>query len=267
MSGQPITTPMLIPRKILSDGEQKIFDQFEKNPAELEKRFKWWSMHDLMKHFHSGLMTIENDANMFSFVIDLTAPELAANSLRNPQLLSSLNTAMANLSKVTNEISGDFTQLKEANAAQSTKMVLNATSRGPVQTGGGRKKYKGGDVNISEKYSATRLKMECLNDLALDPFGSRDRIFIVDGILPVAPDALKNQISVPVEAATAAATAATAAASPPAAAGPAAVGPVAAAAAVPPAAIGLKGGRRRTRRARKSGKKAKTHRKQYRRRY
>ena len=48
---QPISTPMLIPRDILSAGEQVVFDKYKDQPAELAKRFTWWSMHDLMKHF------------------------------------------------------------------------------------------------------------------------------------------------------------------------------------------------------------------------
>jgi hypothetical protein len=192
---QPISKPMLIPKKILSDVEQLEFEKYKDQPAELEKRYTWWSMHDLMKYFHDGFLTLENDANMFSFQIDLTAPELLANSNRNPQLLSSLNTAMNNLQKITNEILTEFNAAQSANAAQSTQMVLNSTARR-----GGKKKYKlrGGDLpNISDKFSADRIKKECLNDLKLDTFSSRDRIFIVDGNLPVVTEALKSQIAAP----------------------------------------------------------------------
>ena len=238
---QAITTPMLIPKDILSSEEQKVYEQFKDQPAELEKRFKWWSMHDLMKYFHSGLMTKENDANMFSFQIDLTGPELDANSLRNPQLLTNLNTAMANLSKITNEISTDFNEAQSANAAQSTQLVLNATAR---KNGGKKKNLRGGDYvppKINEKYSADRLKTECFTDIKLDTFGSRDRFFVVDGNLPVAQEALKNQIASP------APTAPTA---------PAPVlnlGPV-------PEVTQVGGKKYKTRKGRQHGKKRKTHR-------
>ena len=267
---QPITTPMLIPRDILSEAEQKVYDQFKDNKAELEKRFTWWSMHDLMKYFHSGLMTKENDANMFSFSIDLTMSELRANSTRNPQLLTGLNTAMGNLNKITTEISTVFNDAKAENAKQMNETVLNATLPRSQRGGGKYKKTRGGDppVNIAEKFSADRLKNECLNDLKLDTFGSRDRFFIVDGNLPTVTDALKNQVAAPAEAPGAAAAA-------PGAAGPAA-GPLGAAAAagLAPAAAGpvavmpiagvttgvsYAGGKRRTRKGRRSGKKMKTH--------
>jgi len=269
---QQITTPMLIPRDILSEGEQKVYDQFKDNKPELAKRFTWWSMHDLMKYFHSGLMTKENDANMFSFSIDLTSPELAANSARNPQLLSGLNTAMNNLSKITNEISNDFNDAKAENAKQLNETVLSATQR----RGGGKngKKKWGGGVNIIEKYSADKLKTECLNDLKMDPFGSRDRIFIVDGILPTVTEALKNQVAAPADAPGAPA-AAPGAAGPIAGLAPAAgLTPAAAAAGLAPGAampgavmpiagvttsVTSVGGRRRTRKGRRSGKKMKTH--------
>lgn len=265
---QPITTPMLIPRDILSEAEQKVYDQFKDNKPELAKRFTWWSMHDLMKYYHSGLMTKENDANMFSFSIDLTSSEMAANSARNPQLLSGLNTAMGNLNKITNEISNDFNDAKAENAKQLNETVMNATLP-RSQRGGKNKKKWGGGVNIMEKYSADKIKTECLNDLKIDAFGSRDRIFIVDGLLPTVTDALKNQIAAPVEAPAAAAAgpaaglapaagltpAAAAAGLVPGAAMPAAVMPIAGVT----TGVSYAGGRRRTRKGRRSGKKMKTH--------
>jgi len=200
---QPISTPMLIPKDILSPEEQKVFDKYKDQPAELAKRFTWWSMHDLMKYFHTEkyLTTLENDANMFSFQIDLTAAELAANAARNPALLTSLNTAMTNLQSITNEIVTEFNAAQAANAQQSTALVLNATAR---RTGGKKNnKSRGGAdplppiTNIAEKFTPDRIKKECFNDLKLDTFDSRDRIFIVDGKLPIVTESLNNQIADP----------------------------------------------------------------------
>ena len=86
---QPISTPMLIPRDILSAGEQVVFDKYKDQPAELAKRFTWWSMHDLMKYFHTQqfLTTLENDANMFAFQIDLR-PLAPFPKLSHKELLS-----------------------------------------------------------------------------------------------------------------------------------------------------------------------------------
>jgi hypothetical protein len=235
---QPISTPMLIPRDILSAGEQVVFDKYKDQPAELAKRFTWWSMHDLMKYFHTEkfLTTLENDANMFSFQIDLTAQELAANAARNPALLTNLNTAMTHLQSITNEIVTEFNAAQAANAQQSTALVLNATQR----RGGGKKKNKlrGGEINIAEKFTPDKIKKECFNDLKLDTFDSRDRIFIVDGKLPVVTEALSNQIADPL---------------------PEPAAPVAVAAPAPAPAPAAGGGKtRRRKRGSKQSKKGKT---------
>ena len=66
MSGvSTIGEPFLIPRDILSKDEQAVYDMVPE--AERKTRYKWWSMHDLMKYYHSGLLTLENDANIFAF--------------------------------------------------------------------------------------------------------------------------------------------------------------------------------------------------------
>ena len=198
----PVGTPMLIPRDILSDDEKtKVYDLYKDKPAELEKRFKWWSMHDLMSYFKSGLIPKENDANIFSFKIDLTAPELAANSARNPQLLSGLNTAMANLQKITNQIASEFTKQQTESSTAQAQIAMGNVRRPAANVGGKKsqtKKYKnkkGGGFNAEDLFGANILKNECLNDLVLDNFSSRDRIFIVDGLLPVAPKNLTAQIA------------------------------------------------------------------------
>ena len=170
-----------------------------------------------------------------TFQIDLTAAELAANAARNPALLTNLNTAMTNLQSITNEIVTEFNAAQAANAQQSTALVLNATAR---RTGGKKKnKLRGGETNIAEKFTPDRIKKECFNDLKMDTFDSRDRIFIVDGKLPVVTEALNNQIADPLP-------------DPAAPVAPTAVAPVA------PAAGG--GKTRRRKRGSKQGKKGKT---------
>jgi hypothetical protein len=195
---------MLIPREILSDDEKtKVYDLYKDNPVELEKRFKWWSLHDLMAYFKSGLLPKENDANIFSFKIDLTAPELAANSARNPQLLSGLNTAMANLQKITNQIASEFTKQQTESSSAQAQIAMGNVRRPIGGKKGQTKKYKnkkGGGFNAEDLFGANILKTECLNDLAMDNFSSRDRIFIIDGLLPVAPKNLIAQIAEPVPA-------------------------------------------------------------------
>ena len=80
MPSLSFSEPFLIPKEILSDAEKKMYEDIEKNnPEELKQRYKWWSMHDIMKFYHSGLIPKENDANFFPYKIDLTAPELLQN--------------------------------------------------------------------------------------------------------------------------------------------------------------------------------------------
>ena len=65
-------TPFLIPREILSEPEQKMFDEIkEKSTEEHSQRYKWWSMYDIMKFYGSGLIPKANAANFFPFKIDL----------------------------------------------------------------------------------------------------------------------------------------------------------------------------------------------------
>lgn len=248
---------ILIPRDILSAEEQKYYDTLKDKPVELEKRFKWWSMHDLMEYYHSGLMTKENKSNMFSYKIDLTGPELEINSARNPQLISNLNTAMGNLSKVTGEISKAFVDQQSTSAKSLQDSTLSAAmKRGGKKSKSNKKNTnkRGGAVDIATLFSGDRLKTECLNDLVLDTFNSRDRIFIVDGLLPPLTPGLDKQIAEAAAAAAALPVAAAAlpvgaaAAALPVGAAAAAALPVGAAAAITPPPVPVQvGGRRKTR--------------------
>jgi len=209
MSGvSSIGEPFLIPRDILSKDEQIVFDMVPE--AERKIRYKWWSMHDIMKYYHSGFIPLENDANIFAFRIDLTAPELTQNKYRDNGLGSSLDSAMMNLNNVTNAIAQVFTDTKSKLITQQQETTMNATMRRGGRKGKkGSRKIKGGDsfqvnpnlndpaFSITEAFSSQKLKNECLNDLEKDIFNSRNRIFVVDGKLPLynAPtvDILKTQ--------------------------------------------------------------------------
>ena len=190
MSGvSSIGEPFLIPRDILSNDEQTVYDSVPE--ADRKIRYKWWSMHDIMKYYHSGFIPLENDANIFGFRIDLTAPELLQNKFRDNGLGSSLDTAMMNLNDVTNAIAQTITSTREKLINQQQETTLNATMR----RNGGKKSKKGGAFEIkpaindpafsaSEAFSSQKLKNECMNDLEKDIFNSRNRIFVVDGKLP-----------------------------------------------------------------------------------
>jgi hypothetical protein len=201
MSGvSSIGEPFLIPRDILSKDEQAVYDMVPE--ADRKIRYKWWSMHDIMKYYHTGLLTLENDANIFAFRIDLTAPELAQNKFRDNGLSTGLETAMLSLNDVTNAIPQVITSTREKLITQQQETTMNATMRR-----GGKKGIKKGGAFVitpnvndpaftpAEAFSAIKIKNECMNDLEKDIFNSRNRIFVVDGKLPTytppALDALK----------------------------------------------------------------------------
>lgn len=209
MSGvSSIGEPFLIPRDILSKDEQTVYDMVPE--ADRKIRYKWWSMHDIMKYYHTGLLTLENDANIFAFRIDLTAPELTQNKYRDNGLGTGLETAMMNLNNVTNSIAQVISATREKLITQQQETTMNATMRRGGKKGSkkGSRKLKGGDTfeikpNVndpaftpSEAFSAQKLKNECMNDLEKDIFNSRNRIFVVDGKLPMytppALDAMQN---------------------------------------------------------------------------
>ena len=203
MSGvSTIGEAFLIPRDILSKDEQVVYDSVPE--ADRKLRYKWWSMHDIMSYYHSGFIPLENNANIFAFRIDLTSPELIQNKYRDTGLGTGLETAMMNLNDVTNAIAQTITSTREKLIMQQQETTLNATMR----RGGKGKKQKGGIYELkpaitdpafspSEAFSAQKLKNECMNDLEKDIFNSRNRIFVVDGKLPMytppALDALQAQ--------------------------------------------------------------------------
>ena len=192
-------TPRIIPREILSKDEQTVYDSL--TPAERDIQYKWWSMHDILKYYHSGFITLENDANFFNFKIDLTKAELADMKYRDPQLVAGLNQSMDNLADVTTAIANRFIAEKAKFAQQQQDSTMRALT--PRQQGGKKRKQKGGifavdpNEDISLAFSKDKLREECMNDLFKDTFTSRNRIFLVDSLpLPLytaqTADALKQ---------------------------------------------------------------------------
>jgi hypothetical protein len=191
--------PKTIPRDILSENEQVVYDSL--TPAERDIQYKWWSMHDILNYYHSkSLFTIENDANFFNFKIDLTKPELADMKFRDPTLVAGVVQSMDNLNDVTTAIANRFIAEKAKFAQQQQDSTMNALSN---RRGGKKRKQKGGVFNvdpnedISVAFSKEKLREECMVDLNKDTFTSRNRIFLVDSApLPLytAPtvDALKQ---------------------------------------------------------------------------
>ena len=200
MPSLSFSEPFLIPKEILSDAEKKMYEDIEKNnPEELKQRYKWWSMHDIMKFYHSGLIPKENDANFFPFKIDLTAPELLQNKYRDQDLVNGFEVAMSKLKDVTSAIAKYHTEAK----AQWSNTMTQSTLGASIRKGGNKykkskhhsrksKNQRGGeevftvnnndDVNVAFSYE--KLKDQCTLSLFNDVFHSRNRIFLVDNQLP-----------------------------------------------------------------------------------
>ena len=182
--------PFLIPREILSEPEQKLYDEIkEKNPEELKERYKWWSMYDIMKFYGSGFIPKVNAANFFPFKIDLTAPELLQNKYRDVDLVNGFDLAMSKL----NDLSAAITDYYNQAQAKWTKETAEVTLSAATKSRGGKKMGKKGgattfmvDINkkINEIFTKDILQKQCTEALLGDVFHSRNRIFLVDNELP-----------------------------------------------------------------------------------
>ena len=190
-------TPFLIPREILSEPEQKMFDEIkEKNPEEHAQRYKWWSMYDIMKFYGSGLIPKANAANFFPFKIDLTAPGLLQNKYRDADLVNGFNVAMNKLTNVSAAITDYYNKAQSKWTTETQKATLSAaTSHGGKNNKITKKSIKKGGVGdggilvditkpINEIFSSDALKNQCTQALYDDVFHSRNRIFLVDNQLP-----------------------------------------------------------------------------------
>jgi hypothetical protein len=199
MPSLTFSEPFLIPKNILSEAEQKVYEKIEKDrPEELKLRYKWWSLHDIMKYYHSGLIPIENEANFFSFKIDLTAPELLQNKYRDKDLVNGLDNAMSQLKEVTSAIAKYYIDAKAKWTTITSESMLNASMRrGGTRSRKNKKNTQcdgGGegraiftaniDQDVSEAFSYEKLKNQCTLSLFDDVFHSRNRIFLVNSQMP-----------------------------------------------------------------------------------
>ena len=137
-------TPFLIPREILSEPEQKMFDEIkEKNTEEHAQRYKWWSMYDIMKFYGSGLIPKANAANFFPFKIDLTAPGLLQNKYRDADLVNGFNVAMNKLTNVSAAITDYYNKAQSKWTTETQKATLSAaTSHGGSKKEKNKKSHK-----------------------------------------------------------------------------------------------------------------------------
>ena len=133
---------LILPEKYVYKKDLELYKKTKDNPAEWQKYFKWWNLHEIMDTFHDGLIPTENSANYFNFKIDFTAPELQKASQDDPELVNKVSVGMSKLNNLTNDIQNYITNIKEQNASNIQQGVL-----GSIQARrGGKKIKKGGQM-------------------------------------------------------------------------------------------------------------------------
>lgn len=267
-----------LPGNLLYPDDSKLAEEYDKLPENVrlnERDGKHWSMYQLMKYFHAGILPEHSDANYFEFEIDFTSPHLRISSIDDPNLVQEVHSTMTTgLQSLASKIQGLIGKLQVESSTNALKISQEAMNR-PTR-GGNRKKIRGGDTplaapalpaapapaaapalpalpaapldtaaQLTALLSPTGLEAECLQDLFRVKLNTWDRIFITNGKKNNLP--LSSVLNLPQESKLVEQVKAAAANN--LAAGPGAAAP------------GAGGGKRyKTRKGRKYGKKAKTYR-------
>ncbi len=263
-----------LPGYLLYPDNPTMADEYDKLPENVrlnERDGKHWSMYQLMKYFHSGMLPEHSDSNYFEFEIDFTSPHLRISSIDDPNMVQEVHSTMTiGLQSLASKIQGLIGKLQVESSTNALKISQDALNSG--RRGGKNKKIKqhggvDGDPalapapaaagfppaaappldtagQLTALLSPSGLESECLQDLFRVKLNTWDRIFITNGKKNNLP--LSTVLNLPKESAVVEQVKAAAAAAPAA------------------AAAGVGGGKRyKTRKGRKYGKKAKTHRRRH----
>ncbi len=261
-----------LPGNLLYPDDTKMAEEYDKLPENVrlnERDGKHWSMYQLMKFFHSGILPEHSDANYFEFEIDFTSPHLRISSIDDPNMVQELHSTMTTgLQSLASKIQGLIGKLQVESSTKALEISQNAINSRRV---GGKKNKRGGAegdpplaapappaapaplaapappaapldtaAQLTALLSPSGLEAECLQDLFRVKLNTWDRIFITNGKKNNLP--LSSVLNLPKESKLVEEVKA------------AAIAPA------PAPAPGIVGGRRKTRKGRKYGKKAKTHR-------
>ena len=215
-----------IPKELIKDQPALLaeYESLEKDPVALLAKFRWWSLHDLMTIYHSGLIPKENTANYLNFSVDFSSEELERAKLTDPTLGTNLDRALTpGLQQITTAVQQEMMNIQRADANTLNRNALARTMPPPAYGGKSKKdkkKLKGGDFFNSAApmqqapmqqapmqqapmqqapmqqapmqqaqpqepiYSAQNIEKECMKDLSTLALTSKSRIFITDGRLP-----------------------------------------------------------------------------------
>jgi len=185
----------------LSSKKREEYEKLPDDSARVAKGGKWWSMFDLMKYYHSGILPEHSDTNFINFEIDFTAPELTRANFTDPNLKNEIVNSMT---PGLQALSGKLTRLISDMKVSATTNVAAASTSGLLRRGfgadgpqgpqGGKKSKKnktkkGGEgETIEQLIDPMKLEEECLRDLFRIKLNSRNRIFVTDskkGTLPL----------------------------------------------------------------------------------
>lgn len=150
----------------------------------------WWSLHDIIDTFGSGIFKEENDANFFSYVIDLDADHFKELRVVDPTLAMNIDQGMTtNLTGVSTQITNFINDQKMAN---SSGMRMGSPQPGP--TGIAAPNAAGLPNPTEPLWSPKNLETECFKDIAKLQLTSKSRIFVIRTAMTPITDEQKKRI-------------------------------------------------------------------------
>lgn len=190
----PFTDLRYLPGKLVTNkNDTEGIKKYEAMTPEDKKKFGglWWSLHDIIETFGSGIFKEENDANFFSYVIDLDADHFKELRLVDANLAMTIDRDMTtNLTGVSTQITNYINEQKMASSAAMNAAVVGvAAANKPFMMGGPQADpnnannangLPNANVNANEPaWSPKNLEAECFKDIAKLQLTSKSRIFVI----------------------------------------------------------------------------------------
>jgi len=163
------------------------------DPEKLNAGGKWWSMFELMKYWHSGILPEMADSNFINFAIDFTAPALSRNSKLKADVDTALLSGIQNLSTNINRLVSEgklkaaqnLVEVSTANTANRFGVMGQPQGPGPGQPPQGQGQGQGNNgpssLDTLESLLAPKnIENECINDFSKLLLNSTERFFITD---------------------------------------------------------------------------------------
>jgi hypothetical protein len=190
----PFSDLRYLPAKLVTNkNDAEGIKKYEAMSPEDKKKFGglWWSLHDIIDTFGSGIFKEENDANYFSYVIDLDADHFKELRLVDANLAMSIDRDMTtNLTGVSTKITNYINEQKMASSAAMNAAVVGvAAANKPFMMGGppadpNAAPNANGMPNAAPDanepaWSPKNLEAECFKDIVNIQLTSKSRIFVI----------------------------------------------------------------------------------------